>query len=109
MNFKEIFLKEAYNKELGALWFRIKEEKILESLNKGDELVITFDYKDGWYNYAFEDDTKKGIEKEFAKLLNSNKFKYAYGYKIDGDDEEVEDEIHNTKISDTSNLDFEIV
>jgi len=108
MNFREQFITEAYNKELGALWYRIKEEKILESLKKGDELVITFDYLEGWYNYGFADSTKKGIEKEFAKLLKTDKFDNAWGYKIDGDDEEVEDEIKNIKISKCYNLDFEI-
>jgi len=98
MNFRDLI--ESYNKELGQVFYVAKESGDIRQIHGNSDFLLTFDYKGKEWTYQFKDSSTKGIEKAFAKLFNTNKIPEAYN-----DDMET---IKNIKISDVTNINYEI-
>lgn len=97
MNFRQLI--EGYNKKLGAMYVKAKED--IKQIHGNSDFILMFKYKGEDYEYTFGDSSTKGIEKEFKNIFNKNIIPFGVN--------PVEmTEVDNIKLSDISEFDYEI-
>jgi hypothetical protein len=99
MNFREQFITEGYNKDFGVMYSKAKSSKDIDEIHGNSDFIMQFEYKGTEYENTLSDSSTKGINKAFAKILNTNEIS---GTDADGK------EVKNIKLSDASNFNYEV-